>query len=101
MAAEHAPLLAEIRKLALRARITLGDDTQTPPPGPDYGLTSREWLVLRLLAAGRTNAQIGAELFISPKTASVHVSNILRKLAVSSRTAAATTAAERAGLLRD
>jgi DNA-binding NarL/FixJ family response regulator len=100
MAAEHAPRLAEIRKLALRARITLGDDTQTPPPGPDYGLTSRERLVLRLLAAGRTNAQIGAELFISPKTASVHVSNILRKLGVSGRTAA-TTAAERAGLLGD
>jgi DNA-binding NarL/FixJ family response regulator len=55
-------------------------------------------LVLRLLAAGRTNAQIGTELFISPKTASVHVSNILRKLGVSGRAQAAATA-ERAGLL--
>ena len=54
--------------------------------------------MLRLLAAGRTNAQIGTELFISPKTASVHVSNILRKLGASGRAQAAATA-ERAGLL--
>ena len=54
--------------------------------------------MLRLLAAGLTNAQIGAELFISPKTASVHVSNILRKLGASGRAQAAATA-ERAGLL--
>jgi hypothetical protein len=67
MAAEHAPLLAEIRTLALRARITLDDAAPPPPPGPDYGLTTRELLVLRLLAAGRTNAQIGAELYISPR----------------------------------
>jgi DNA-binding CsgD family transcriptional regulator len=100
MAAEHAPLLAEIRTLAQRARITLDDGTPPAPPGPDYGLTTRELLVLRLLAAGRTNAQIGAELYISPKTASVHVSNILRKLNVSGRVQAAATA-ERAGLLSD
>ena len=109
LAAEHAPLLAEIRRLALRARIPLPPETtqaaQTPQPGAEgsraavsYGLTSREVLVLRLLAAGRTNAQIGTELFISPKTASVHVSNILRKLGVSGRAQAAATA-ERAGLL--
>ncbi len=41
--------------------------------------------MLRLLAADRTNAQIGAELYISPKTASVHVTSILRKLGVSGR----------------
>jgi DNA-binding NarL/FixJ family response regulator len=55
--------------------------------------------VLRLLAAGCTNAQIGAELYISPKTASVHVTSILRKLGVSGRVQAATVA-ERAGLLQ-
>jgi DNA-binding NarL/FixJ family response regulator len=65
MAKEHAPLLAEIRALALRARITLDDGAPPRPPGPDYGLTTRKLLVLRLLAAGRTNAQIGAELYIS------------------------------------
>jgi DNA-binding CsgD family transcriptional regulator len=53
--------------------------------------------VLRLVAAGRTNAQIGAELFISPRTAGVHVTNILRKLGVSNRVQAAALA-ERAGL---
>jgi DNA-binding NarL/FixJ family response regulator len=56
--------------------------------------------VLRLLATGRTNAQIGAELFISPKTASVHVTNILRKLGVTTRVQAAAVA-ERAGLLHE
>ena len=48
--------------------------------------------VLRLVAAGRSNQQIAAELFISPKTASVHVSNILGKLGVASRVEAAATA---------
>ena len=62
-------------------------------------LTGREPAVLRLLAAGRTNAQIAAELYISPRTARVHVSSILRKLGVSSRVQAAAIA-ERAGLLR-
>src|SRR6516225_6973265 len=101
----HAPLLAQIRTLAERARIPLqsppADDPGAPPPAQvltRYGLTDRELTVLRLLAAGRTNPQIGAELYISTSTASVHVSNILRKLGVSSRVQAAATA-ERAGLL--
>jgi DNA-binding CsgD family transcriptional regulator/tetratricopeptide (TPR) repeat protein len=55
-----------------------------------YGLTAREREVLLLLAAGHTNPGIAAELYISPKTASVHVSNILAKLGVSSRVEAAT-----------
>ena len=93
-------VLAAIRKLALRARIPLDAETATAGgqrPAGNYGLTEREVLVLRLVAAGRTNAQIGTELFISPKTASVHVSNILRKLGASGRAQAAATA-ERAGL---
>ncbi len=48
--------------------------------------------MLRLIAAGRSNREIGAELFISAKTASVHVSNILGKLGVASRTEAAAIA---------
>jgi DNA-binding NarL/FixJ family response regulator len=102
----HAPLLAQIRKLAGRARIPL----DVPPAAPDsppaaaapgrHGLTGRELAVLRLLAAGATNAQIGAQLYISPKTASVHVTSILRKLSASSRVQAAAVA-ERAGLLED
>jgi DNA-binding NarL/FixJ family response regulator len=61
-------------------------------------LTPREAEVLALLAEGRTNRQIGAELFISEKTASVHVSNILAKLAAGGRTEAVAIAARR-GLL--
>ena len=104
-AGEHAPLLAEIRKLAERARIPLPAPSADPPKSPrpaatpaPYGLTRRELAVLQLLAAGRTNAQIGAELYISPKTASVHVTSIFRKLGVSGRVQAAALA-ERAGLL--
>ena len=48
--------------------------------------------MLRLVAAGRSNREIAAELFISPKTASVHVSNILGKLSVASRGEAAARA---------
>ncbi|MEU5249576.1 response regulator transcription factor, partial [Streptomyces asoensis] len=55
-------------------------------------LTAREQDVLRLLALGRSNRQIGEELFISGKTASVHVSNILAKLGAASRTEAAAMA---------
>jgi len=102
----HAPLLAQVRLLAERARIPLQPPaatvTEAPPPtrAPGlYGLTGRELAVLRLLAAGRTNAQIAAELYISPRTASVHVSSILRKLGVSGRVQAAAIA-ERVGLLR-
>ena len=76
-------------------------EPEAPPPAQlltRYGLTDRELTVLRLLAAGRTNPQIGAELYISASTASVHVSNILRKLGVSGRVQAAAIA-ERAGLL--
>jgi non-specific serine/threonine protein kinase len=62
------------------------------------GLTSRELEVLRLLVAGRSNPQIAETLFISPRTATTHVSNILAKLGVESRTEAAAMAA-RDGLI--
>jgi DNA-binding NarL/FixJ family response regulator len=55
-------------------------------------LTRRELDVLRLVADGLSNGQIGARLYISTKTVSVHVSNILAKLGVSSRTEAAAVA---------
>ncbi len=64
----------------------------------ELGLSAREAEVLALVAAGRTNGQIAQELFISPKTASVHVTHILDKLGVSSRIEAAMLAA-RAGLV--
>ena len=56
------------------------------------GLTPREAEVLTLIAAGQTNRQVGEALYISEKTASVHVSNILRKLGVASRVDAAAVA---------
>ena len=100
-AVEAAPLLELISSLAARARIRLDQvpsAAEPPPPAPaPFGLTDRELLVLRLLATGRTNRQIGAELYMSPKTASVHVSNILRKLGATNRVEAATLA-ERAGI---
>ena len=67
-------------------------------PFAELGLSAREAEVLALVALGRTNGQIARELFISPKTASVHVTHILDKLGVSSRIEAAMLAA-RAGLV--
>ena len=81
------PLLAAVAGLAGRARIDLGTETGG---GDDLGvgLTAREQEVLGLLAGGLTNREIGEALFISDKTASVHVSNILGKLGVGGRGAA-------------
>jgi len=91
------PLLEQIGSLARRARVDVpalpGQRRPVEPGGAaPFGLTERELEVLRLVAAGRGNRDIAAELFISPKTASVHVSNILGKLGVSSRGEAAAMA---------
>jgi DNA-binding CsgD family transcriptional regulator/tetratricopeptide (TPR) repeat protein len=99
-------LLAEVDSLARRARIDVGASEDPPASdgaGPEeatatradtdrLGLTRREREVLALLAEGRTNRQIAEVLFISDKTASVHVSNILAKLGVSNRGEAAAVA---------
>jgi DNA-binding CsgD family transcriptional regulator/tetratricopeptide (TPR) repeat protein len=87
------PLAGEAAALARSARLALraGQADAGPAPHP-LGLTAREFEVLRLVAAGRSNPEIAAELFISAKTASVHVSNILAKLGVSSRGEAAAAA---------
>jgi DNA-binding CsgD family transcriptional regulator len=97
------PLLAAARELARRARLPVVGAAPAREGSRDAGaerfsLTAREHEVLALVAAGRSNAQIAAALFISPKTASVHVSNILAKLGVSSRGEAA-AAAHAAGLV--
>lgn len=75
-----------------------GRPAEEAPPADAVGLTAREAQVLGLVAAGRSNGQIAEELYISRKTASVHVSNILRKLQVATRGEAA-AAAHRLGLL--
>jgi DNA-binding CsgD family transcriptional regulator/tetratricopeptide (TPR) repeat protein/KaiC/GvpD/RAD55 family RecA-like ATPase len=97
-----APLVTQIENLARRVGGALSDPVrQAAPEEPSPStplLTPRELEVLRLVAAGRTNREIAAELFISAKTVSVHVSNILPKLGVSSRGEAA-AAAHRLSLL--
>jgi DNA-binding CsgD family transcriptional regulator len=102
-----APLRAALDDLARRARLGVPDRPNGPVPADrlpggaagqagqtlgSAGLTAREREVLRLIAEGRSNREIGAALFISAKTASVHVSNILGKLGVASRTEAAALA---------
>jgi DNA-binding CsgD family transcriptional regulator/tetratricopeptide (TPR) repeat protein len=87
-----APLVADLDALASRAQIALAAGAAGPEPPAVGGLTPRELDVLRLVAAGSTNRQIGAALFISEKTASVHVSRILAKLGVETRGQAAALA---------
>lgn len=93
---ESGILADQLERAARRFRIALPDAAAAvpaPPPVPDpYGLTKREREVLVLLAAGYTNRRIAESLFISDSTAGVHVSNILGKLGVASRTEAATLA---------
>jgi len=84
------PLRRALDDLARRARIGTAPDL--PDRAVLASLTSREREVLRLIAAGRSNREIASVLFIAPKTASVHVSNILGKLGAASRTEAAAIA---------
>jgi DNA-binding CsgD family transcriptional regulator len=102
------PLRGELERLARLGRVDLQPREERPaadpaadpaaPAGAEVGLTARELDVLALVAEGRSNRQIAEALFISAKTASVHVSNILAKLGVGSRVEAAAVA-HRLGLL--
>ncbi len=95
-------LAAEAEGLGARARLRQapGEDETGPGPVPatpvasddPFGLTPRERQVLALVAAGATNREIGGQLYMAEKTASVHVSRILAKLDVRSRTEAAAVA---------
>jgi ATP/maltotriose-dependent transcriptional regulator MalT len=92
-------LVDELSGLAQRARLDLGEEAgerariDANGGGEDpFGLTARERQVLALVSEGATNRQIGAALFMAEKTASVHVSRILSKLGVRSRTQAAAVA---------
>ncbi len=89
-------LRAEVESFAARARLRVGElpttsDEPEEPVGDEdpFGLTPRERQVLTLVARGATNREIGEALFMAEKTASVHVSRILAKLDVRSRTEAA------------
>ena len=110
VAGADAPLRRQVLELARLGRLTPtnadtdgGGDAASVVEAGDlapHGLTSRELDVLRLLGTGATNAEIGRRLYMSPKTASVHVSAIIRKLGVNGRVQAATVA-ERMGLVAD
>ena len=98
-------LAEEIESLAARARLQLGEGAEaaaaarSPGRADDpFGLTPRERDVLALVAGGATNREIGERLHMAEKTASVHVSRILAKLNVRSRTEAAAVA-HRQGLV--
>jgi DNA-binding CsgD family transcriptional regulator/tetratricopeptide (TPR) repeat protein len=84
-----ALLRGAIEALARRARIELHAPAPEPRPRRPHGLTRRETEVLALVADGLTNRQIAERLFITPKTAGLHVSRILAKLRVDSRLKAA------------
>ena len=96
-------LLGHIESLARRARVSLYDANagaaEGAPPEQRFGLTDRELEVLALRAEGMTNREIGERLFMSEKTASVHVSRILAKLDVRGRVEAATMA-QRLGIVQ-
>jgi DNA-binding NarL/FixJ family response regulator len=91
-------LVEEVSALCERARLTPGRladrsrEAMAQAADDPFGLTPRERQVLTLLAQGATNRQIGAALYMAEKTASVHVSRILSKLDVQSRTQAAAVA---------
>ena len=91
-----APLLARIEALARRGRLSLAN---RPRPGrrrgPSTELTPRELEVVAYLAEGRTNREIAEALFMSERTASVHVSNLMGKLGARSRFEAAAIASRR------
>jgi DNA-binding CsgD family transcriptional regulator len=102
-----APLLAEIIALIRRARLRIHHEQPAQAGAPasvdadaldQFGLTAREREVLQLVADGCSNSQIAELLVISRATASVHVSNILSKLGVSTRVQAAALA-HRQGLV--
>ncbi len=93
---DATPLRRELQALAGRATLTV-DAPAVPKAAPAstaqrLGLTAREQEVLPLVASGRTNRQIARALFISEKTVSVHVSNIMMKLGASNRGEAAAAA---------
>jgi DNA-binding CsgD family transcriptional regulator len=84
-----ALLVGDIDAAATRHRISLPDRQTVADPVARFGLTAREREVLDLVAAGRSNREIADTLYISVKTVSVHVTNLLRKLGVTNRVQAA------------
>jgi DNA-binding NarL/FixJ family response regulator len=95
-----APLAKAIGELARRGRIGLAHESTgaASSGGQSEALTPRERAVLQQVALGRTNRQVGEQLYISEKTVSVHLSRVMAKLGAGSRTEAVSIAYAR-GLL--
>jgi DNA-binding CsgD family transcriptional regulator/tetratricopeptide (TPR) repeat protein len=101
LAEAHQPLTAAIERTALAGRVDLTPERGQPgvvEQARPFGITDREMTVLTELAFGKSNPEIGASLYLSPKTVSVHISSLMRKLQARSRTEAVAVA-QRAGLL--
>jgi DNA-binding NarL/FixJ family response regulator len=92
-----SPMLARTAAALRELEVPVPRGTNRSTRDNPHGLTDREVDVLSLLPSGKTNAEIGDALFISPKTAGHHVSRILTKLGASNRAEAAVVA-ERLGL---
>lgn len=102
LAEEMVPLRRAVQDLATRAKVRLAANPPVPVQSPEpvalpVHLTAREREILHHIVAGRSNAQIGKDLFISDKTVSTHISNLLRKIGVRNRVQAAAWA-ERVGI---
>jgi DNA-binding CsgD family transcriptional regulator len=93
-AERFATIQTSIRSADLAAEIgaalalTRGETPQVAPSPTGHGLTQREREVLRMMASGKSNQDIADALFVSPGTVKVHVTHILAKLGVKSRSAA-------------
>jgi DNA-binding CsgD family transcriptional regulator/tetratricopeptide (TPR) repeat protein len=92
------PLRDAVREVAHRARIDLPGHAAAEPRAVVSPLTEREQVVLERVALGRTNRQVGEELYISEKTVSVHLSRVMAKLGAGRRAEAVAIAYDR-GLL--
>jgi DNA-binding NarL/FixJ family response regulator len=94
-----APSITAVRTLVAQARLRHPGDPIQPSSEP-AGLTAREYEVLQLLVVGQTNDKIGKTLYVSPRTVSVHVTHILRKLGARNRTEVAAIADQKGLIAR-
>jgi DNA-binding NarL/FixJ family response regulator len=87
VASGEAQLDPSVQRRLLEAITTTPQPTPSSaaPPAEDHGLTAREYEVLRLIAEGRSNAEIAAELFVSGATVKTHINHLLAKTAARDR----------------